>query len=84
VLCQRSASAALHGRDALASASLAKNVWDEPGQDLSSAAFDLLGPEGEGRWAEFRLASRSLTIAGGTTQVNKNVTAHRVLGLPRA
>ena len=85
VLCQRSASAALHGGDPLASASLAKSVWAELGQDLSAVAFDLLGPDcGEGRWADLRLASRSLTIAGGTTQVNKNVTAQRILGLPRA
>ena len=34
-------------------------------------------------WADYRLSSRSLTIAGGTTQVNKNITAQRVLGLPR-
>jgi len=26
---------------------------------------------------------RALTIAGGTTQVNKNILAMRVLGLPR-
>ncbi|HVQ99980.1 MAG TPA: acyl-CoA dehydrogenase, partial [Mycobacterium sp.] len=37
----------------------------------------------QGRWADYRLSSRSLTIAGGTTQVNKNITAQRVLGLPR-
>jgi alkylation response protein AidB-like acyl-CoA dehydrogenase len=85
VLCQRSVSAALHGGDGLASASLAKTVWAELGQDLAATAFDLLGPDGaEGRWADLRLTSRSLTIAGGTTQVNKNVTARRVLGLPRA
>jgi len=35
------------------------------------------------RWADYRLTSRSLTIAGGTTQINKNITAQRVLGLPR-
>jgi alkylation response protein AidB-like acyl-CoA dehydrogenase len=29
------------------------------------------------------VAARALTIAGGTTQVNKNITAARVLGLPR-
>jgi alkylation response protein AidB-like acyl-CoA dehydrogenase len=85
VLCQRSVSAALHGGDALASASLAKTVWAELGQDLAAAGYDLLGPAGAGgRWAELRLTSRSLSIAGGTTQVNKNVTAHRVLGLPRS
>ncbi|BCQ10082.1 acyl-CoA dehydrogenase [Mycobacterium heckeshornense] len=84
VLCQRSISAMLHGGDAFGSASLAKTVWGELGQDLAAVAFDLLGPNGaEGRWARRRLACRSLTIAGGTTQINKNITAQRVLGLPR-
>ena len=84
LLCQRSASAFLHGGDGLASASLAKTVWGELGQDLAAAGFDLLGPAtADGWWADHRLAARALTIAGGTTQVNKNVTAQRVLGLPR-
>jgi alkylation response protein AidB-like acyl-CoA dehydrogenase len=84
VLCQRSISATLHGGDAFGSASLAKTAWGEIGQDLAALAFDVLGPRGaEGRWASYRLTSRSLTIAGGTTQINKNITAQRVLGLPR-
>jgi alkylation response protein AidB-like acyl-CoA dehydrogenase len=87
VLCQRSISATLHdGPDiaALGSASLAKTVWGEIGQDMAALAFDVLGTGGEkGRWADYRLTSRSLTIAGGTTQINKNITAQRVLGLPR-
>jgi len=84
VLCQRSISATLHGGDALGSASLAKSVWAEIGQELAALAFDVLGPlGGPRRWTEYRLTSRSLTIAGGTTQINKSVTATRVLGLPR-
>jgi alkylation response protein AidB-like acyl-CoA dehydrogenase len=84
VLCQRSISATLHGGDALGSASLAKSVWAEAGQQLAALAFDVLGPlGGHRRWSEYRLTSRSLTIAGGTTQINKSVTATRVLGLPR-
>ncbi|HET7075414.1 MAG TPA: acyl-CoA dehydrogenase family protein [Mycobacterium sp.] len=87
VLCQRSISATLHGESdnaALGSASLAKTVWGEIGQDMAALAFDVLGAQGvAGRWADYRLTSRSLTIAGGTTQINKNVTAQRVLGLPR-
>jgi alkylation response protein AidB-like acyl-CoA dehydrogenase len=84
VLCQRSISATLHGGDALGSASLAKSVWAETGQELAALAFDVLGPLGGARrWTEYRLTSRSLTIAGGTTQINKSVTATRVLGLPR-
>jgi alkylation response protein AidB-like acyl-CoA dehydrogenase len=87
VLCQRSISATLRGGSlgaALGSASLAKTVWGEIGQDMAALAFDVLGSGGAaGRWADYRLTSRSLTIAGGTTQINKNITAQRVLGLPR-
>jgi alkylation response protein AidB-like acyl-CoA dehydrogenase len=84
VLCQRSISATLHGGDPFASASLAKTVWGEIGQDMAALAFDVLGAGGAGApWANYRLTSRSLTIAGGTTQINKNITAQRVLGLPR-
>ncbi len=84
LLCLRSISATLHGGDAFGSASLAKTVWGEVGQELAALGFDALGPTGaDGRWAHHRLSSRSLTIAGGTTQINKNITAQRVLGLPR-
>ncbi|OBE92662.1 acyl-CoA dehydrogenase family protein [Mycobacterium sp. 852002-10029_SCH5224772] len=80
VLCQRSISATMHGGDAVGSASLAKTVWGEIGQDLAALAFDVLGTA---PWADYRLTSRALTIAGGTSQINKNITAQRVLGLPR-
>ncbi|CDO90431.1 acyl-CoA dehydrogenase [Mycobacterium triplex] len=87
VLCQRSISATLHGGSemtAFGSASLAKTVWGEIGQDMAALAFDVLGTRGDNAgWANYRLTSRSLTIAGGTTQINKNITAQRVLGLPR-
>ena len=87
VLCQRSISATLHGgpvNAALGSASLAKTVWGEVGQDLAALAFDVLGTPGvRNQWVDYRLTSRSLTIAGGTSQINKNITAQRVLGLPR-
>jgi alkylation response protein AidB-like acyl-CoA dehydrogenase len=85
VLCQRAISATLHGGNPLGSASLAKTVWGEIGQDLAALAFDVLGTRGvHGRWSDYRLTSRSLTIAGGTSQINKNITAQRVLGLPRS
>jgi alkylation response protein AidB-like acyl-CoA dehydrogenase len=82
LLCKRSISATLHGGDALGSASLAKSVWAEVGQELAALAFDVL-PTSD-RWADHRLSARSLTIAGGTTQINKGITATRVLGLPRS
>jgi alkylation response protein AidB-like acyl-CoA dehydrogenase len=59
-------------------------VWGEIGQDLGALAFDVLGAPGVyNQWVDYRLTSRSLTIAGGTSQINKNITAQRVLGLPR-
>jgi alkylation response protein AidB-like acyl-CoA dehydrogenase len=88
VLCQRSISAIRHAHTeeaAFGSASLAKTIWGEVGQDIAALAFDLLGSQAAGRrWADYRLTSRSLTIAGGTTQINKNITAQRVLGLPHS
>jgi alkylation response protein AidB-like acyl-CoA dehydrogenase len=83
-LCKRAISATLHAGADLGSASLAKSVWAETGQQLSVLAYDVFGPEqATGRWTDYRLGSRSLTIAGGTTQITKGITATRVLGLPR-
>lgn len=84
LLCKRSISAALHGGGALGSSSLAKSVWAQTGQAMAEFAYDVLGErQARDRWSEQRLSSRSLTIAGGTTQINKGITATRVLGLPR-
>ena len=84
VLCQRSISLGMHGGDGFATASLAKSVWGEIGKDMAALAFDSLAPGADhGRWDAFRLTSHALTIAGGTTAINKNITAQRVLGLPR-
>jgi alkylation response protein AidB-like acyl-CoA dehydrogenase len=58
-------------------------------QQVAELALELLGPEGalrEGaaeRAVHGFLLSRCLTIAGGTTQVQLNVVAERILGLPR-
>lgn len=58
-------------------------------QDTREALVTVLGPEGalaegEGENALVRfLSSRQLSIAGGSTQILKNVLAERGLGLPR-
>ncbi len=84
VLCQRSISTAMAGGDPTAAASLAKTAWGELEQDVAVLGHDVLGAtDPGGRWSAARLSTRALTIAGGTTQVNKNITAQRVLGLPR-
>ena len=64
--------------------SIAKLLWSDLDQELSAVAGELLGPDAtSGPWGRDRLASRALSIAGGTTQVNKNIVAQRILGLPR-
>jgi alkylation response protein AidB-like acyl-CoA dehydrogenase len=84
LLAKRSLGAALNGRAPGAEGSVIKLAWSIAGQHLADTAVDLLGPDAlSSRWATDLLSSRSLTIAGGTTEVNKNIIGERVLGLPR-
>ncbi|MEU6661330.1 acyl-CoA dehydrogenase [Streptomyces sp. NPDC046821] len=70
-------------------ASVRKLVQTPHQQKVAELTLELLGPEGalrEGvseRALHGFLMSRCLTIAGGTTQVQLNVVAERILGLPR-
>jgi 3-oxochol-4-en-24-oyl-CoA dehydrogenase len=83
----------LSGVDAGATANVGKLVGMEHGQRVTEYGFGLLGAEGAltgGRgdglrrhWTRLLLASRAMTIGGGTTEVNLNVIAERMLGLPR-
>ena len=84
LLAEASVEAALAGDVAGPEGSLAKLLWSELDGRISDAAGAILGPAANtAPWAWHRLATRGLTLAGGTTQVNKNVVAQRVLGLPR-
>jgi alkylation response protein AidB-like acyl-CoA dehydrogenase len=84
LVSQRAISGAIHGREMGPESSVAKLVWSEAEQHLCEVAGDVLGADADlGRWGRDRVAMRSFTIAGGTTQVNKNIIAQRILGLPR-
>ncbi|MFI9584571.1 acyl-CoA dehydrogenase [Streptomyces sp. NPDC052236] len=55
-------------------------------QELYEAAADVLGPDAldlDQEWATDRLASLSYTIAAGTSQIQRNIVAERILGLPK-
>ncbi len=85
LLSDRAISGAIHGRAMGPEGSLAKLVWSEAEQHLGEVAGDVLGVDANtGSWGRDRVYMRAMTIAGGTTQVNKNILAQRVLGLPRA
>jgi alkylation response protein AidB-like acyl-CoA dehydrogenase len=49
---------------------------------LHATAWNPGDPEG-GRWADQLLSSQSASIGGGTNEIQRNVIAERVLGLPR-
>ena len=69
-----------------AGGSLAKLSWAKCDQELAELAVDLIGLDALGahdRWAENLLAVRQASIAGGTTEINKNIIGEQVLGLPR-
>jgi alkylation response protein AidB-like acyl-CoA dehydrogenase len=85
LLADRAISAELHGRPLGPESSLMKLVWSDVENHIAEVAGEVLGPEANmGRWGRERLYVRSVSIAGGTTQVNRNIIAQRVLGLPRA
>ncbi|MFB7228007.1 acyl-CoA dehydrogenase [Streptomyces fimicarius] len=56
-------------------------------QELYEAAAEVLGAEDafdlDREWALDRLSSLSYTIAAGTSQIQRNIVAERILGLPK-
>jgi alkylation response protein AidB-like acyl-CoA dehydrogenase len=73
------------GAKAGAEASLTKLWWSELDVELHSIALDLLGPEAEleGPWSKGWQFSLSGPIYAGTNEIQRNIAAERLLGLPR-
>lgn len=79
--------------ESAAGPSVFKLVWASWHKRLGELAMDVLGADGltaasaEGyelsRWQRLFLFSRSDTIYGGSDEVQRNILAERVLGLPR-
>jgi alkylation response protein AidB-like acyl-CoA dehydrogenase len=51
--------------------------------DRAGLSRDDLGSLGSGSFVEERLRSTSFTIAAGTSQIQRNIIAERILGLPK-
>ncbi|MGE4607652.1 MAG: acyl-CoA dehydrogenase family protein [Myxococcota bacterium] len=75
--------------------SLQKLGWSELDQRIKSFAVGMLGPHGlllgedehaidAGYWSHELLWSRAATIYAGTSEIQRNIIAERVLKLPRA
>ena len=87
----RTVTAAIHGRQPGPEASVRKVLADEHGQRIMELAKDLAGTSGmlagdgtpvDAMWHHGYLFARALTIGGGTAEVQRNIIAERVLGLP--
>ena len=92
----RTVTARIRGEQPGAEASIRKIKADEHGQRIMALAKDLSGADGmlsggdeqgplkagAGIWHFGYLFSQALTIGGGTGDVQRNIVAERVLGLP--
>ena len=76
---------------AMPSAAISKLLSMRTGQGYAEFAVSSFGTDAAigdtdvlaGKWGEFLLASRATTIYGGTSEVQLNIIAERLLGLPR-
>ena len=68
-----------------AAGSVNKVFWSELDIALHETALDLLGPEAEleSSWLDGYVFSLSGPIYAGTNEIQRNIVAERVLGLPR-
>jgi alkylation response protein AidB-like acyl-CoA dehydrogenase len=86
---RRTAYRAVAGAGPGPESSVRKLLGAEHDQRAQQFGLALLGAEGattEGaaaQWTYGFLANRCLTIAGGTSEVQRNVIGERLLGLPR-
>ncbi len=78
-------TAIARGRAPGAASSLNKLFWSELDIRLHETALDLLGPEAEvdGPWSRGFLFALSGPIYAGTNEIQRNIVAERLLGLPR-
>ena len=89
ILGVRTALRALGGGQPGPEASVRKLLGVTHEQDVQEIGLDLLGPdsvvlEGDGAtWTAGFLGNRALSIAGGTSEIQRNVIAERLLGLPK-
>jgi alkylation response protein AidB-like acyl-CoA dehydrogenase len=74
------------GRSRVGESSLTKLFWSELDIRLHELADDILGEDAEleGPWSKGFQFSLSGPIYAGTNEVQKNIVAERLLGLPRA
>jgi len=91
VINLRSTLLTLAGGDPMPAAAISKLLSMKTGQGYAEFGVASFGTDAaigdpqqpSGKWAEYLLAGRATTIYGGTTEVQLNIIAERLLGLPR-
>jgi alkylation response protein AidB-like acyl-CoA dehydrogenase len=87
---QRALSKMAHSSVPGPEGSILKVYWSEMNQRIVQTAMEALGPyaqlEGfdDGRWVYNYLRARGNTIEAGTSEIQRNIIAERVLGLPKS
>jgi alkylation response protein AidB-like acyl-CoA dehydrogenase len=90
----RSLTRAAHGEAPGPEASLTKLFWSEMDKRIQETAVGLQGPYGalapdspfaleDGRWQYGWMWAQAETIYAGSSEIQRNIIAERVLGLPR-
>jgi alkylation response protein AidB-like acyl-CoA dehydrogenase len=90
----RTLSRLARGEEPGPESSWVKLAWTDMTQNMSTRALDLCeetaplwrganGVPENGRWQRQWLWSKAASIAGGTSEVQKNIISERILGLPR-
>ena len=90
-LNMRSTLLTLAGGDPMPAAAISKLLSMRTGQGYAEFGVSSFGTDAAigdpdqlpGKWAEYLLYSRATTIYGGTSEVQLNIIAERLLGLPR-
>ena len=94
LMCLRSFSKALKGTPRGPDSSINKLYWSQVTQSFYETALDTLGPlapldgrdplsPSSGRFQLGFLRSKAFTIYSGSSEIQRNIIAERVLGLPR-
>jgi len=79
----RTAELITHGRDAVAPSAVMRLLWAELWQRIAREGVARAPLDQQDYWREQFLNTRGVTIAGGTSQIQRNVISSSVLGLPR-